>query len=158
MKLLKAKIIVVYVLIGTSITIGQFKSQLQKNNPSYPTLGQQQDPFVSLFAPSRLLISHGFSLSIASMGGRTLSTSVYSNKIHYLLSENWSFNTRFDFVQPTYSSFQSGKNGLDGQIFYGAELQYRPSQNFIFNISFDNYPSLYYRPVSRFSPYLRITQ
>lgn len=147
MKNINKLLFVMIALCLVSASLAQFRSQVP---------GKRQKPPVgiSLEESERLFINHGFSLSMASMGGQSFSYGIYSNRLNYLISEKWSLHTNLDLVQPTHSSTPLGLNTFNGQVYYGANLQYRPTKSLQLNISVDNYPRIYrYWPVNRYSPY-----
>ncbi|MFQ6673472.1 MAG: hypothetical protein ACE5GH_01650, partial [Fidelibacterota bacterium] len=155
------------------VATAQFKSQLPVKHAPPPNSGQEQTSTVSLLDPQRLAVNHGFSFQMGTTGGQSFSYGVYSNRLSYLISTKWSLNTQLDFVQPTHglsggfatssqrasSSFPGRVNGFTGQVYYGAQLKYQPSEHLQFSIGLDNYPRIYYpyyttRPVNRYSPIL----
>ncbi|MEE9168046.1 MAG: hypothetical protein V3U24_11385 [Candidatus Neomarinimicrobiota bacterium] len=124
----------------------QFKSQLPENRA-------EKQPSVSLEDLERFSINHGFSLNMAVMGGQSVSYGVYSNRLRYLISDKWTLHGSFDLLQPTNSRNPYGVNSFNGQVFYGANLLYRPTENLQLSIGVDNYPRYRYYSYSPFARY-----
>tara|TARA_B100000315_G_C14587915_1_gene594145 strand:+ start:137 stop:607 length:471 start_codon:yes stop_codon:yes gene_type:complete len=129
------------------------------NTPDFPGLGDhnpashQSD--VSILSPDRLDMNHSFSYSMASMGGKSFSYGIYTNSLNYQISDNVTFRSQLNFVQPTFSQFSDQMNGLNGELFYTAHLNYRPLPNLSLSFAISNFP--YYslrRGYTGFSPSL----
>jgi len=157
MKKINITVIIFISLFLVSAVFAQFRSQVPSKKPKSPLATPGQGSSISLMDPERLSIRHGFSLSMANLGGLSYSYGIYSNQLNYLISDKWSLYTNLDLVQPTHSSMPAGVNTFNNQIYYGANLLYRPSKSMQLSISVDNYPRLYrYWPVNRYySPFLR---
>ena len=138
-------------LFFTAVTSAQFKSQVPNKGLRSSDLNKEQESAITLLNPARFSMNHAFSLSMSSVGGRSLSYGIYSNRFNYLISNKWLFKGNFDLVQPTHSSLPSGLNTLNGQVYYGAELLFR-HKNFQFSVGVDNHPVYYSRrPLNRYS-------
>lgn len=154
-KIKNLTVLFVWFFLATS-AFAQFKSQLPDRGLRSPVQSQKGESVISLEDQERLSISHGFSLNMASFGKQTLSYGIYSNRLKYLISDKWSLHTTLDLVQPTNSFSPVGMNALNGQVYYGADLLYQPTENLQLTISVDNYPRLNrYWPANRYSPYPR---
>ena len=82
-----------------------------------------------------------FSLGMASMGGFATSYGTYTNNLNYLINDKWSLTSRIDLIQPTLSSpTPQGVNAVNPMVFYGAQLEYKASNNLSFSLSMDNHP------------------
>ena len=142
------------ILLITGILLGQ-----ANNTPDLPGLGDhnpashQSD--VSILNPDHLDMNHSFSYSMASMGGKSFSYGIYTNSLNYQISDNVSFRSQLNFVQPTFSQYSNQMTGLNGELFYTAQLNYRPLPNLSLSFAISNFP--YYslrRGYSGFSPSL----
>ena len=142
------------ILFMTGILFGQ-----TDNIPDLPGLGDhnpvshQSD--VSILNLDRLDMNHSFSYSMASMGGKSFSYGIYTNSLNYQISDNVTFRSQLNFVQPTYSQLSDQMNGLNGELFYTAQLNYRPLPNLSLSFAISNFP--YYslrRGYTGFSPSL----
>ncbi|MFQ6675993.1 MAG: hypothetical protein ACE5LH_06565 [Fidelibacterota bacterium] len=139
-------------LFLVSAATAQFKSQDPGKAPQLPLTTGNQSSILSLMDPERFSMSHGFSFSMAASGNQAFSYGVYSNRLRYLISDNWALLARLDLVQPTYSTLPFASSAFTGNIYYGARLLYRPSENLQFTIGVDTYPRLY-RYGSFYAPY-----
>tara|TARA_B100000029_G_scaffold301281_1_gene294158 strand:+ start:11323 stop:11808 length:486 start_codon:yes stop_codon:yes gene_type:complete len=97
----------------------------------------------SIFNSDRLFMDHSFSVGMVSMGGFGKSYGAYSNKLNYVINDNWSINSRIDLIQPTGTSLSQGINTLNPMLLYDAELKYKAGNNLNFSISMDNRPRYY---------------
>ena len=138
----------------TSISFGQYKSQIVNGTPVKPTPSDSEESELSLLNPERFSMNHSFGYSMSSMGGMSFGYGVYSNQMHYLLTDKLSLSANLAFVQPTFSSLPGGVNSFNGQTFYQAKLQYQPSENSRFELILDNYPTTRYRYSNSYYPYL----
>lgn len=141
MKHLKTTAFIILFIVAETSLYAQFRHNLPEKKTNYTN---PQSPSILLFNPDNLSINHSFSLVMTSFAGQSFSYGIYSNRLQYLLSDKWSIKANFNLVHPTFSTFQTGINPYEGDIYYGLNLQYRPSDNFLFHIGVDNYP-LYYR-------------
>ncbi len=133
-----------------SLVTAQFKAQAAP--PALPVntqgLGYAQQQ--SLFDPSRFDMNHSFSMSMSTFGNQSLTLGAYTNQMNYLLKDNLRLNAQFSLVQPTGGMNPLSNNGLPGQVYYGASLDYQPTDNFFVRLSMNNYPRYsFYNPYSR---------
>lgn len=143
------KHILLSVLFG-SLVFGQLKSDL-------PGLDLPQNMHIlppsssfSLFNSNRFDMQHSFSMSMVSMGGQSIGVGSYTNSMSYYLMNNLRLRADITLMQPTFQSGLNPNNVLSGQMYYGAALDYQPTENTFLHISFHNYPT-YHR--SRTSPF-----
>ena len=152
---MKSTVSISLILLGLiSISSGQYKSQIVNGTPIKPHPSDSEESELSFLNPERFSMNHSFGYSMSSIGGMSFGYGVYSNQMHYLLSDKLSVSANLAFVQPTFSSLPGGLNSFNGQTFYQAKLQYRPSENSRFELIFDNYPITRYRYSNSFYPYL----
>ncbi len=102
----------------------------------------------SLLDPANFQMNHSFSMSMTTMGGLSMGVGAYTNHMSFLLKENLRLTTSFSLVKPALMQNFASQNDLIGQIYYGARLEYRPSENTILQLGFQTYPpySNYNRP------------
>lgn len=156
---MKSKISILLLLFSLiSLSYGQYKSQLVNGTPANPLPSEAEESGITFLDPERFSMNHSFGLSMASMGGMSFGYGVYSNRMRYLLSDKLSLQANLDFVQPTFSSLPGSVNAFNGQTFYQAKLEYKPSENSRFELIFNNYPLYRYRQSNSFYPYLNAGQ
>ncbi len=115
----------VLILLGllTTAASAQFRTNVPTTRIKDAVARNQGSSLSSLLSSDRLSMPHSFSLGMASMGGFAAS-----------------YGSRIDLVQPTSSPYPQGVNGVSPMLFYGAELNYKASENLSFSISMDNHP------------------
>ena len=135
--------LLVFFFIGLMFTGAN--AQYRHNVPTTrikDTMAQSQgNSLSSLFNSDRLTMNHSFSLGMASMGGFATSYGTYTNNLNYLINDKWSLTSRIDLIQPTLSSpTPQGVNAVNPMVFYGAQLEYKASNNLSFSLSMNNHP------------------
>ena len=143
---IKALIIKIAVcVIFTNPVMSQLRSDLPMKGLPINTRG------LSIFDTNRFSINHSFGMSMTSFGGNSLSLGSYTNQMNYMIKDNMRLSTSFSLSSPMNGINPYANNGLGGtQIFYGASLDYQPTENLFVKFSMDNYPRYgYSRPYSR---------
>ncbi len=150
MKHISKSLLVILLLSG--LIFAQFRSQTAAPVIPVNTRGLSQTQYLSILDPSRFSMQHSFSLSMMNFSGRSLGLGAYTNQMNFMLKDNLRFQTQFSLVQPSGGLDPMANNGLGGQVYYGASLDYQPTENFLVRFSMDNYPRYrFYRPYSRLS-------
>ena len=110
-------------------------------------------PSLSLFDPARFDISHGFTMSMMSMGGQSISLAGFTNRITYMAMDNLKLDANVTLFK-TQIPFQQQDplmNQLD--IAYDAGITYQPTKNSFLQLRFQNIPQHQrYQTHSPFSP------
>ena len=108
---------------------------------------------LSLFDPTRFDISHGFTISMMSMGGQPVSLAGFTNRITYMAMDNLKLDANVTLFK-TQIPFQQQSpimNQLD--IAYDAGITYQPTKNSFLKLRFQNIPHPQrYQTHSPFSP------
>lgn len=100
---------------------------------------------LSLLDPSRLKMSHSYSLSFVTGGGRSQTIGLYMNSIEYQISRPLTLRLHLGYLhQPTALFGRSRSSNFGGTFLPGFELDYRPSENFFFKINMSSYTYPYY--------------
>ncbi len=96
--------------------------------------------------PSRLRLSHSYSLSYFSLAGQSFAQGVYLNTINYELSAPLQLRLQWGMAHAPLQSM--GLNSLvrSGPFLSAAQLQYRPSSKFSLEVGFQALPP-YWRPL-----------
>ena len=105
----------------------------------------------SLFDPARFNISHGFTMSMMSMGGQSASIAGFSNRITYMAKDNLRFDANVTLYK-TQLPFQQQDallNQLD--VAYDAGITYQPTKNSFLQLRFQNIP--HYQRYQTYSPF-----
>jgi hypothetical protein len=116
---------------------------LQKEETSF----QLEKPglSMSLLDPSRLKMSHTYSLSFMTGGGRSQTIGLYMNSIEYQVSSPLTLRLHLGYLhQPTALFGGVRDSGFGGTFLPGFELDYHPSENFFFKVNMSSYTYPYY--------------
>lgn len=136
-----------FVLVLSTNAVAQFKNQ-PENHPSVSESIIRSDNSGLLFGwfdPSRLTMRHSFSLSYQTFGGRGLSMGVYTNSLMYKFSDPLDLQVDVSLMHSPFNSFgDKMKNDLSGIFLSRAQLNYRPSDNMLFQLQFRQLPPLYW--------------
>ena len=129
------KILILTFLI--SFAAGQFKKEISELNlPA--TMHSPKENYHSLLSPDRFNIHHGFSLNMVSFGNQSFSVGSYSNQMNYLLTDNLRLHLNFTLLQ---SGMTQQQSVLDNNLYYGASIDYKFTENSLFQISFQTSPT-----------------
>lgn len=139
--------IMAVVLICVSVS-AQFKTQMSEE-PSVSQSFVRSDDSGLLFGwfdPSKLKMSQSFSMSYETFGNQGLALGMYTNSLSYQVSEPLSVQMDVSVMHSPYSSLGGDfAKSLSGIYLSRAELNYKPSDNTLFQIQFRQMPaSLYY--------------
>jgi hypothetical protein len=131
---------IILLLTLTTLSWGQFKSDLpERTLPAGLALHPDRGGF-SLLDSERFDVQHGFAMTMVRWGGRTFSVGSYTNQMTFLLRDDLALRTSFTLMQPFAKTLQPNSTGLNGPLYFGASLDYRPTRNTHLHLSFDNYP------------------
>ena len=120
-----------------SIAAGQFKKEIPELNLP-DAIPSSQENYHSFLSPDRFNIRHGFSMSMVSFGKQSFSVGSYSNQMNYLLTDNLRLHLNFTLLQ---SGMTQQQSGLDNNIYYGASINYKFTENSLFQLSFQTSPT-----------------
>ncbi|MEE9430859.1 MAG: hypothetical protein V3V16_07465 [Melioribacteraceae bacterium] len=147
------KILFIFLLVQTSLLLGQFKGQAEKPiNISGAILSD--NPVSSLFSffdTSKFSMDHSFSMSYSALGSNGLALGVYKNNIAYEFSDDLNMELETSFVNSPYSSFgKSFTDQINGVYLSRASLNYRPTEDMSISIQFRNSPMNSYYNSNRY--------
>ena len=99
-------------------------------------------PSLSLFDPVRFNMSHGFTMSMMSMGGQSVSTAGFTNRITYMAMDNLKLDANVTLYKTQLPFEQNGAllNHLD--VAYDAGITYQPTKNSFLQLRFQKHPTL----------------
>ncbi len=108
-------------------------------------------PSLSLFDPVRFDMSHGFTMSMMSMGGQSASIAGFTNRITYMAMDNLRFDANVTLYKTQLPFQQQGAlfNQLD--VAYDAGITYQPTKNSFLQLRFQNIP--HYQRYQTHSPF-----
>ena len=127
--------------ILSALVVGQLRSTLPSRAMPVNTQGLSHARNISILDPNRFSMNHSFGLSMMSAGNQSMTMGAYTNQMNYMLKDNLRLSTRFSLASPMSGMSPYAKNGMGGsQLFYGASLDYQPTENLFVKFSMDNYP------------------
>ena len=135
----KMKYIIALITI-ISIGLGQLKSDLSQNNAIFNNPAGSNGSIMSLFDPSRFSMNHSFSMSMLSMNSQSIGVASYTNNMNFLLRDNLQLHTYVTFMQPNMISSNTPNPYSNSQLYFNTALDYSPTENTHFQVSFGNYP------------------
>ncbi len=145
----KMKYIIVLITL-LSVGFGQLKSDLSQNSAIFNNPTSANGSTKALFDPSRFSMNHSFSASMISMNKQSISVMSYTNNINFMLRDNLRIQTYLTFMQPNMISSSAQNPYSNSQLYFDAVLDYNPTKNTHFQVSFGNYPIYGRRQVSPF--------
>ncbi len=143
----KIKYIIALITI-LSVGMGQLKSDLSQKNAIFDNPVGSDNSIMSLFDPSRFSMNHSFSASMISMNKQSISVMSYTNNMNFMLRDNLRVQTYLTFMQPNMISSNTQNPYSNSQLYFNTVLDYNPTENTHFQVSFGNYPMYGRRQVS----------
>ena len=145
-------ILIKFLLAG--LTFAQFRMDVPVQ--SLPTnLNGELDTqsSLSLFDPARFDISHGFTMSMMSMGGQSVSLAGFTNRITYMAMDNLKLDANVTLFKTQMPFQQQGLLMNQFDVAYDAGITYQPTKNSFLQLRFQNIPQHQrYQTHSPFSP------
>ena len=101
---------------------------------------------VSLFDPSKLSMSHSYSLGFYSGGGRSGNIGLYMNSIEYAFSNPLKIRIDLGYLHSPSGLFSGSSSTMkNGVIVPGVTIDWRPSKHFNFRLDYRQHPQSYDR-------------
>ncbi len=95
----------------------------------------------SLLDPSKFSMSHSYSLSYFTMGGRSFNQGLYLNTMNYQFSDPLFMQVRIGYVHQPFGMMNQS-NGENGKVFIQrAMIEYKPTENMKLTIDYQAYPN-----------------
>ncbi len=136
---------IIIVLLAFSIeSFSQFK------NVSQPSISDSfihspTSEWFGFFNPDNFSMHHSYSMSFATMGGQNLTLGKYTNNMMYKISDKLDAQVAISLQHSPYNNFDKRlQNSLNGIFLDKAQLNYRPSENTLLQLSFQQVPWNYY--------------
>ena len=99
----------------------------------------------SIFDPSKLTMSHSYSLSYFSGGRQSGSIGYYMNSLEYRFIKPLKIRLDLGYLHSPSGLFSGGSNAVNSGIFVpGVAVDWRPSDNFNFRFDYRQVPIGYY--------------
>ncbi|MDZ7330445.1 MAG: hypothetical protein ONB31_00530 [candidate division KSB1 bacterium] len=132
---MKAKfgIIFMMLMLMPGLIFSQYRRQEKPTPISQELVRPQSNPFMglSLLDPSKLHMSHSFSMSFFSMDGKGVSQGLYLNTLTYQIANPLLFRLQWGIQSYPYNTLSKNHPAFQSGLFLsGAELLYKPSDKF----------------------------
>ena len=133
--------------ICSSILLGQFRNNIPVQSLPSNLNGELSNiQKLSLFDPARFDIQHGFTMSMASLGGRPLSMAEYTSHIRYWASDNLTLNAKIMLFNNTGPFAKESVGGIQNlQLAYDASITFKPTENSFLRFEFRSQNSPFYQ-------------
>lgn len=150
-----------YSLIGlvlvSAIASAQFKTKMNDEPSVSQSLIRSDDSglLFGWFDPGKLKMSQSYSLSYQTFGQNGLALGVYTNSLSYQVSDPLSVQMDVSVMHSPYSTLGGNfSKSLSGIYLSRAEINYKPSDNTLFQVQFRQLPaSMYYGGYGYGSPF-----
>ena len=142
------------VIFLSGIILAQFRMDVPTQTLPTNLNGElDAQPSLSLFDPARFDMSHGFTMSMMTIGGQSVSMAGFTNRITYMAMDNLRFDANVTLYKTQLPFQQQGAllNQLD--VAYDAGITYQPTKNSFLQLRFQNIPHYQrYQTNSPFNP------
>ena len=138
----------------TGIILAQFRMDVPTQTLPTNLNGElDAQPSLSLFDPARFNMSHGFTMSMMSVGGQSVSMAGFTNRITYLAMDNLRFDANVTLYKTQLPFQQKGALMDQLDIAYDAGITYQPTKNSFLQFRLQNIPyNQRYQTYSPFNP------
>jgi len=110
-------------------------------------------PSLSLFDPARFDMSHGFTMSMMTIGGQSVSMAGFTNRITYMAMDNLRFDANVTLYKTQLPFQQQGALMDQLDVAYDAGITYQPTKNSFLQFRLQNIPyNQRYQTYSPFNP------
>ncbi len=140
------------VIFLSGIILAQFRMDVPTQTLPTNLNGElDAQPSLSLFDPARFDMSHGFTMSMMTIGGQSVSMAGFTNRITYMAMDNLRFDANVTLYKTQLPFQQQGAllNQLD--VAYDAGITYQPTKNSFLQLRFQNIP--HYQRYQTHSPF-----
>ena len=128
------------VMLSLNFSYSQLKNSIKSNKIPVNSKGLSHAQVASFLNPNRFSMNQNFGMSMTSFNGQSISFGTYSNQLEYFIKDNMRLTTNIGISYPMSGSSPLMQNNfISPNIFYGANLDYKVSENMFFNFSINNY-------------------
>lgn len=125
-------------------------AQFRDQQPGAPRVassivgGGQGSSMFSWFNPENFNMSHSYTMSYMTMGGRGLALGMYTSSMQYQISDPLDVQLDVSVMHSPYSSFHNNLNDLSGVFISRAQVNYQPTENFRIQVQYRQMPHSMY--------------
>ncbi|MFQ5824160.1 MAG: hypothetical protein ACE5JB_08915 [bacterium] len=144
----KLIISILCLLLFPVFVFGQIKKEEKLDMAQALTKPTKLQTIVSLIGldPNRFTMSHSYSLSFTSFGGRSFSQGLYLNTMKYQLSNPITMYLQIGFLNQPFGGYGQ-KSPFNNKLFLsGAGFEFKPSDSFKLQFEYSQTPSTIYSP------------
>ena len=121
----------------------------ESNSNNLFDLGQRPEGFLNaLINPAKFSMHHSYSLSYYSVGKQGSSQGLYLNTMSYQFSNPLSMQVRIGYLHQPFGGFGQTL-GMNKVFLQRAMLQYKPSENMIIKLDYQQLPATLFNPYQR---------
>jgi hypothetical protein len=142
------------VIFLSGIILAQFRMDVPTQTLPTNLNGElDAQPSLSLFDPARFDMSHGFTMSMMSIGGQSVSMAGFTNRITYMALDNLRFDANVTLYKTQHPFQQQGALMDQLDVAYDASITYQPTKNSFLQFRLQNIPyNQRYQTYSPFNP------
>ena len=142
------------VIFLSGIILAQFRMDVPTQTLPTNLNGElDAQPSLSLFDPARFDMSHGFTMSMMTIGGQSLSMAGFTNRITYMAMDNLRFDANVTLYKTQLPFQQQGALMDQLDVAYDAGITYQPTKNSFLQFRLQNFPyNQRYQTYSPFNP------
>ncbi len=148
--------IMLIIALVPCLVLGQLKRQDKPVQIKQEIVRPYQNPYfgLSIFDPSKFSMSHSFSMSFFSVGGKGVSQGLYLNTMSYQIANPLLLRVQWGIQNYPYNSLAKNHPAFQNGFFLsGAELQYKPSDKFEMRLQVNSMPNYMYNGYWYQNPY-----
>ncbi len=143
---------ILHILFLSGLCLAQFRANTPVQSLPTNLNGELDKPVpISLFDPARIDMSHGYTMQMMKLGGHSISTAGFTNRITYMAMDNLKLDANVTLYKTQMPFQQQGTlmNQLD--VAYDAGITYQPTKNSFLELRFRNIP--HYQRYQTYSPF-----
>ena len=127
-------------LLFFNFSYSQLKNSMKSNKIPVNSKGLSHAQAASFLNSNRFSMNQNFGMSMTSFNGQSISIGTYLNQMEYFIKDNMRLTTNIGISYPMSGSSPLMQNNfMSPNIFYGANFDYKVSENMLFNFSINNY-------------------
>ena len=148
------------IILGCSFIVHEGFAQFKRTASEEPKVSDSfirpatASDWFDFFNPDNFKMRQSYSMSYTTMGGQGLALGMYTNSLQYKISNSLDARVDVSLQHSPYSTFDRRvQNSLTGVFLNRAEINYRPAENMLLRVSYQQIPfglAGYYSPYGGF--------
>ncbi|MBA4251116.1 MAG: hypothetical protein C0425_06410 [Chlorobiaceae bacterium] len=104
--------------------------------------------------PNNFVMKHSYNLSYSAWGGNGMAVGAYTNSMFYKIADNFDVQADISLIHSPFNSFgREFGNQFNGIHLTRAQINYKPSDNFLITVQYRQIPFNYFNSYGFHSPY-----